>query len=104
MRFSTFHSFMLNDAKGAAPDHLLEGQTRPGTYHAAIRDELHLIRLADELGFGRAWIREHHFTDYGFLPNTMTLASHAAASTSQIHLGTAVVTLPLHHPIRVAEE
>ena len=49
-------------------------------------------------------MREHHFTDYGFLPNTMTMAAHAAALTERIRLGTAVITLPLHHPIRVAEE
>jgi alkanesulfonate monooxygenase SsuD/methylene tetrahydromethanopterin reductase-like flavin-dependent oxidoreductase (luciferase family) len=102
MRFSTFHSFMLTDAKGQ--DRLLEGQAVGGSHHAAMRDELALIRHADALGFHRCWIREHHFTDYGFLPNTMILAGHAAAMTEQIRLGTAVITLPLHHPVRVAED
>ena len=100
----TFHAFMLNDAKSTAQDHLLEGQTRPGTHHAAIADEIALIRHADALGMHRCWMREHHFTDYGFLPNTMTMAAHVAALTDQVQLGTAVITLPLHHPIRVAEE
>ena len=102
MRFSTFHSFMLSDAKGQ--DRLLEGQAVGSTHHAALRDELALIRHADALGFHRCWIREHHFTDYGFLPNTMVLLAHAAAVTEQIRLGTAVVTLPLHHPVRAAED
>ena len=44
MKFSTFHSFMLTDAKGVAPDHLLEGQRVGSTHHRAIRDELALIR------------------------------------------------------------
>jgi alkanesulfonate monooxygenase SsuD/methylene tetrahydromethanopterin reductase-like flavin-dependent oxidoreductase (luciferase family) len=104
VKFSTFHSFMLTDAKGVAPDHLLEGQRVGSTHHRAIADELQLIRAADRLGFDSCWMREHHFTDYGFLPNTMTMAAHAAALTERIRLGTAVITLPLHHPIRVAEE
>ena len=104
MKFSTFHSFMLTDAKGVAPDHLLEGQRVGATHHGAILDELTLIKAADRLGFDSCWMREHHFTDYGFLPNTMTMAAHAAALTERIRLGTAVITLPLHHPIRVAEE
>ncbi len=102
MRFSTFHSFMLSDAKGQ--DRLLEGQAVGRSHHEALRDELALIRHADALGFGRCWIREHHFTDYGFLPNTMVLLAHAAAVTERIRLGTAVVTLPLHHPVRAAED
>jgi alkanesulfonate monooxygenase SsuD/methylene tetrahydromethanopterin reductase-like flavin-dependent oxidoreductase (luciferase family) len=102
MRFSTFHSFMLHDAKGQ--DQLLEGQAVGSSHHEALRDELALIAHADRLGFQRCWIREHHFTDYGFLPNTMILAAHATAVTEQIRLGTAVITLPLHHPVRVAED
>jgi alkanesulfonate monooxygenase SsuD/methylene tetrahydromethanopterin reductase-like flavin-dependent oxidoreductase (luciferase family) len=102
MRFSTFHAFMLSDAKGQ--DGLLEGQAVGASHHAAMADELALIRAADRLGFDRCWMREHHFTDYGFLPNTMVLAAHAAAMTERIRLGTAVITLPLHHPVRVAED
>jgi len=95
---------MLSDAKTVAQDHLLEGQRVGKTHHEAIQDELAVIRFADELGFDTCWIREHHFTDYGFLPNTMVMLAHAAALTEQIRLGTAVVTLPLHHPVRAAED
>ena len=104
MKFSTFHAFMLGDAKTVAQDHLLEGQRIGMSHHGAIHDELTLIRRADELGFDACWMREHHFTDYGFLPNTMVMAAHAAALTERIRLGTAVVTLPLHHPVRAAED
>jgi alkanesulfonate monooxygenase SsuD/methylene tetrahydromethanopterin reductase-like flavin-dependent oxidoreductase (luciferase family) len=104
VKFSTFHAFMLSDAKEVAQDHLLEGQRIGRSHHDAISDELALIRRADELGFDTCWMREHHFTDYGFLPNTMVMAAHAAAQTERIRLGTAVVTLPLHHPVRVAED
>jgi alkanesulfonate monooxygenase SsuD/methylene tetrahydromethanopterin reductase-like flavin-dependent oxidoreductase (luciferase family) len=102
MKFSTFHSFMLTDAKlGGA---VAEGQGHGLEHGHAIREELELIRVADELGYDGCWVREHHFTDYGFLPNTMTLLAHAAAVTERIRLGTAVVTLPLHHPVRAAED
>jgi alkanesulfonate monooxygenase SsuD/methylene tetrahydromethanopterin reductase-like flavin-dependent oxidoreductase (luciferase family) len=93
---------MLSDAKGQ--DRLLEGQAIGTAHHDALRDELTLMRAADELGFHRCWMREHHFTDYGFLPNTMVMAAHAAAVTERVRLATAVITLPLHHPIRVAED
>jgi len=104
VKLSTFHSFMLGDVKGVAGDHLLEGQRIGATHASAIADELALIRAADELGFDTVWLREHHFTDYGFLPNTMTMAAHVAALTERVRIGTAVITLPLHHPVRVAEE
>lgn len=104
MKFSTFHSFMLGDVKGVAGDHLLEGQRIGGSFTEAIADELALITAADELGFDGCWLREHHFTDYGFLANTMTMAAYVAARTVRIRIGTAVITLPLHHPVRVAEE
>jgi alkanesulfonate monooxygenase SsuD/methylene tetrahydromethanopterin reductase-like flavin-dependent oxidoreductase (luciferase family) len=38
------------------------------------------------------------------MPNTMVMAAHVAAQTERIRIGTAVVTLPLHHPVRVAED
>jgi alkanesulfonate monooxygenase SsuD/methylene tetrahydromethanopterin reductase-like flavin-dependent oxidoreductase (luciferase family) len=102
VKFSTFHSFMLVDAKlGGA---VAEGQGFGISPARAIQDELELIEYADELGYDTCWVREHHFTQYGFLPNTMSLLAHAAARTERIRLGTAVVTLPLHHPIRAAED
>jgi alkanesulfonate monooxygenase SsuD/methylene tetrahydromethanopterin reductase-like flavin-dependent oxidoreductase (luciferase family) len=92
----------LLDAKlgGAVP----EGPGFGTSPAQAIQDELELIEYADELGYDTCWVREHHFTHYGFLPNTMSLLAHAAARTKRIRLGTAVVTLPLHHPIRAAED
>jgi alkanesulfonate monooxygenase SsuD/methylene tetrahydromethanopterin reductase-like flavin-dependent oxidoreductase (luciferase family) len=93
---------MLVDAKlGGA---VAEGQGFGTTPARALQDELELIEHADALGYDTCWVREHHFTQYGFLPNTLALLAHAAARTERIRLGTAVVTLPLHHPIRVAED
>ena len=80
MKFSTFHAFMLADAKvGGA---VTEGPGFNTSPAKAIADELELIEYADELGYDTCWVREHHFTQYGFLPNTMSLLAHAAARTN----------------------
>lgn len=62
------------------------------------------IRLADELGFDSVWIAEHHFSNYGYVPNPLMFAIKAAQVTSRVRIGTAVLVLPFWHPLRVAEE
>jgi alkanesulfonate monooxygenase SsuD/methylene tetrahydromethanopterin reductase-like flavin-dependent oxidoreductase (luciferase family) len=59
---------------------------------------------ADEVGFDYAWIAEHHFSnEYGIMPDVFVYAGYLAALTKRIKIGTAVVTLPLANPLRVAE-
>jgi alkanesulfonate monooxygenase SsuD/methylene tetrahydromethanopterin reductase-like flavin-dependent oxidoreductase (luciferase family) len=59
---------------------------------------------ADELGYDYAWVAEHHFSaEYGIMPDVFVYAAYLAALTKRIKLGTAVVTLPLASPLRVAE-
>jgi alkanesulfonate monooxygenase SsuD/methylene tetrahydromethanopterin reductase-like flavin-dependent oxidoreductase (luciferase family) len=60
--------------------------------------------LADELGYDNYWIGEHHFTRHGIVGNALTMAAFIAARTERIRLGTAVIILPLHNPVRIAEE
>lgn len=104
MRFSTFHSFAIHAAAGGVTDVELSSSYGDIAHSEAIRRELDRIRLAEDLGFDTVWLREHHFTDYGFLSNPMLMAAHVAATTKRIRIGTAVMTLPLHHAIRAAEE
>jgi alkanesulfonate monooxygenase SsuD/methylene tetrahydromethanopterin reductase-like flavin-dependent oxidoreductase (luciferase family) len=59
---------------------------------------------ADELGMHSAWIGEHHFSTLGVLSCPDLVLSNVAARTSRIRLAPAVTVLPLHHPIRVAEQ
>ena len=59
---------------------------------------------AEELGFNSAWIGEHHFNSLGVLSCPDIVLTHIAAKTSKIRLSPAVTVLPLHHPIRVAEQ
>ncbi len=62
-------------------------------------------RFADRNGFSSIWIPERHFTKDGWLyPNPAILQAALARETSQIHLRAGSVVMPLHDPIRVAEE
>lgn len=59
---------------------------------------------ADELGMHSAWIGEHHFSTLGVLSCPDLVLSNVAARTRRIRLAPAVTVLPLHNPIRVAEQ
>ncbi|HEX4204090.1 MAG TPA: MupA/Atu3671 family FMN-dependent luciferase-like monooxygenase, partial [Ktedonobacteraceae bacterium] len=62
-------------------------------------------RFADRHGFSSIWIPERHFTKDGWLyPNPAVLQAALARETSQIGLRAGSVVMPLHDPIRVAEE
>ncbi|MGI5242229.1 LLM class flavin-dependent oxidoreductase [Dactylosporangium sp. CA-139066] len=69
-----------------------------------LRDTLQEIQLADELGFDSCWLAEHHFSRYGILGNPLMLGTALAERTKNITIGTAVLVLPLHDPLRVAED
>ncbi|MET9274468.1 LLM class flavin-dependent oxidoreductase [Kribbella sp. NPDC003557] len=62
------------------------------------------VVLADRLSFDGAWLPEHHLTPDGMLPSPLVMAGVLAARTSRIRIGTNVLVLPLHHPLRVAED
>jgi alkanesulfonate monooxygenase SsuD/methylene tetrahydromethanopterin reductase-like flavin-dependent oxidoreductase (luciferase family) len=60
--------------------------------------------LAEDLGFDSVWFAEHHFSNYGYIPNPLMMAVKAAGLTKRVRLGTAVLVLPFWHPLRVAED
>lgn len=61
--------------------------------------------LADRLGFDEVWYAEHHFyRQQSYMPAPLILAAHVAARTERIRVGTAIIVLPINHPLRVAEE
>ncbi|WP_327582844.1 putative FMN-dependent luciferase-like monooxygenase [Nonomuraea sp. NBC_00507] len=63
------------------------------------------IEHAEAYGFDTAWVAQHHFDgDEGGLPAPLVFLAHVAARTSRIRLGTGIITLPLDHPVRVAED
>ncbi|MBV9965340.1 MAG: LLM class flavin-dependent oxidoreductase [Alphaproteobacteria bacterium] len=59
---------------------------------------------AERLGFSSVFLVEHHFTGFGQVSASLNLLSYLAARTERIRLGTAVVVLPWHNPVLVAEE
>jgi alkanesulfonate monooxygenase SsuD/methylene tetrahydromethanopterin reductase-like flavin-dependent oxidoreductase (luciferase family) len=67
-------------------------------------NELRLAELAEPLGFESVWGVEHHFTDYTMCPDVLQFLSYMAGRTRTVQLGSMVVVLPWHDPMRVAEE
>jgi alkanesulfonate monooxygenase SsuD/methylene tetrahydromethanopterin reductase-like flavin-dependent oxidoreductase (luciferase family) len=69
--------------------------------YARILDQ---ISWADAAGFDQIAVSEHHFLEEGFLPSLLPVCAAIAARTSRVRIGTEVFLLPLHHPVRVAED
>jgi natural product biosynthesis luciferase-like monooxygenase protein len=63
------------------------------------------VKFADQNGFSAVWTPERHFQDFGGLyPNPSVLSAALAMITSRIQIRAGSVALPLHNPVRVAEE
>jgi alkanesulfonate monooxygenase SsuD/methylene tetrahydromethanopterin reductase-like flavin-dependent oxidoreductase (luciferase family) len=65
---------------------------------------LDVAQAAEDLGFRNIWLAEHHFSTYGYLSRPVQLATYLAARTTRLRVGTAVIVVPLHHPLVIAEE
>lgn len=61
-------------------------------------------QLAEANGFDSCFFGEHHQDRDGFLPSPLIVATAVAARTTRLRVGTSVILLPLHHPVRVAED
>ncbi|MBM7517473.1 LLM class flavin-dependent oxidoreductase [Nocardioides nitrophenolicus] len=72
--------------------------------HQVLRETLEEIELADDLGFDSVWLAEHHFSKYGILGSPVNFGMAVAERTKRITIGTAVLVLPLHDPLRLAED
>src|SRR5882762_9966934 len=69
------------------------------------RDIMAQIELGDELGFDTVWLGELHFSrTFSILADPLMVLAAAAQRTTRIRLGTAVTLLPLHNPVKIAEE
>jgi alkanesulfonate monooxygenase SsuD/methylene tetrahydromethanopterin reductase-like flavin-dependent oxidoreductase (luciferase family) len=91
MQFGLLYDFR-NPARWRVPWDRLYAQT------------LEQIVYAEQLGFDSVWISEHHFVDDGYCPSVLALAANIAARTSRVRIGTSVLLLPFHDPLRVAED
>ncbi len=73
--------------------------------HQRYKDIIAQIELGDVLGFDTVWLGEIHFIRaFSILADPLMVLAAAAQRTSRIRLGTAVTLLPLHSPIKIAEE
>lgn len=68
------------------------------------RTYLDQIVAAEKQGFDSVWLTEHHFCDDGYTPSPFVIASAIGARTEKMHIGFNLMILPLHDPIRIAED
>src|SRR5437764_5095854 len=90
-----FGYFTLSD------NHYVDNRRGANQLVADILDE---AIYGEEVGLQSGWIGEHHFSTLGVLSCPDLVLAHVAARTKRIRLAPAVSVLPLHHPIRVAEQ
>jgi luciferase family oxidoreductase group 1 len=69
----------------------------------ALRNTIDLARLADELGFARYWVAEHHGTPMLACASPEVLIAAIGSTTSKIRIGSGGVMLPHYSPLKVAE-
>lgn len=67
--------------------------------HVAIAED---ARLAESLGFASLWVAEHRFWYDGWTPAPLVSAAAAAAATTHLRVGTAMLLLPMHDPVATA--
>jgi alkanesulfonate monooxygenase SsuD/methylene tetrahydromethanopterin reductase-like flavin-dependent oxidoreductase (luciferase family) len=71
---------------------------------AVVHEHLAEGDLVEPLGFNSLWALEHHFTGYAMSPAPTQTLAYFAGRTKRVQLGTAVIVLPWHDPVRVAEQ
>ncbi len=62
------------------------------------------IRYAETIGFDSIWLTEHHFCEDGYTPSPLVLSGAIGAATQKMRVGTNLMLLPLHDPVRLAED
>ena len=81
---------------------MLSQEGRPDV--AVVNEHMQLGDLAAPLGFDSLFALAHHFTGYAMSPAPLQFLSYYAGRTKRIHLGTSVIVIPWHDPIRIAEQ
>src|SRR6188472_4471764 len=92
MKFGLFTSAQANS-----------GELGPETGQG-FRDYLDFNVTAERLGFVSSFLVEHHFTGWNQVSATLMLQTALAMHTTALRLGTAVIVLPWHNPVLLAEQ
>jgi len=71
-------------------------------FYGALLEQVEWID--SELAIDGIFLSEHHFVEDGYMPSVMTMLGVLAARTQRVMLGTNIIQLPLHHPLRIAED
>lgn len=87
---------------GFAP--LFQNLGKPIPDHQVYAHEVAMAEQAEDMGFDSVWSVEHHFTDYTMVPDVVQFLSYMAGCTRRVQLGSMVIVLPWHDPVRVAEQ
>jgi alkanesulfonate monooxygenase SsuD/methylene tetrahydromethanopterin reductase-like flavin-dependent oxidoreductase (luciferase family) len=69
-----------------------------------VKEEMRLVDVAVDQGFDSVWGLEHHFTNYFLCPDPLQFLTWVGARHPHIGLGTGVIVLPWHDPVRCAEQ
>ena len=91
VNFGLWYDFR-NPAQWAIPFETLYGQV------------LDQIVEAERIGYDSVWLTEHHFCDDGYTPSPLVIAGAIGARTKSMRIGTNLIILPLHNPVRIAED
>ena len=78
---------------------ILRDRSHPDPYHQTFA----LAQLAEELGYEEVTVGHHHFLP-GNMSDPLTFMAMVAARTSTLRVGTGIFQLPIHNPVRVAEQ
>ena len=65
---------------------------------------LEQISWAEGIGFESVWLTEHHFCADGYAPSPLVIAAAIGARTQRMRIGTNLLQIPLHNPLRLAED
>jgi alkanesulfonate monooxygenase SsuD/methylene tetrahydromethanopterin reductase-like flavin-dependent oxidoreductase (luciferase family) len=77
---------------------------RAATDREVVEQALWEVDFAERHDFESVWVTEHHFSGYGSIGVPSVYAAGIAQRTQRIRIGYAVAVVPLHHPLRLAEE
>ena len=91
MKFGLFGGAQANAASG-------------GGVGQGFQDYIEFNVEADALGYYSTFLVEHHFTGWTQISATLNLLTWLAARTRNLRVGTAVMVLPWHNPVLLAEQ